>query len=209
MSKKLANFNYENTILKQGYFLIAGLDEVGRGPLAGPVVACAVVVKKFFYDEFRPNIRDSKQLSEKQREKWFEFLTNTPEIKWGIGIVSEKIIDEINILEAAKLAMKKALDNLKIAPDFLLIDGNFLLEDLNINQKAVIKGDEKIFSCAAASIIAKVTRDRLMLKYAKKYPAYGFEKHKGYGTRFHLAALKKHGPCEIHRRSFRPVSFFR
>ena len=148
--------------------------------------------------------RDSKKLSAAQRERWFEFLTMHPDIKWGVGMVSAKIIDQINILEATKLAMKRALENLKVDANYLLLDGNFLLDELSINQKAVVRGDAKIWSCAAASIIAKVTRDRLMIKYHQKYPAYGFDKHKGYGTAQHFAAIKQHGPCAIHRLSFAP-----
>ncbi|MBI4708734.1 MAG: ribonuclease HII [Candidatus Portnoybacteria bacterium] len=228
--KNYPNFNEEKNYWKRGYRVVVGLDEVGRGPLAGPVVASAVIFKFSSPPQLRRGsrggvdkngfhhptptlpsfegrrcmvLRDSKQLSAVQREIWYEFLTSHPDIKWGVGVVSEKIIDRINIFEATKLAMKKAMEKLSVQPDFLLLDGNFILEDLSINQKAVIKGDEKIFSCAAASIIAKVTRDRLMTKYAKKYPEYGFEKHKGYGTRLHCEALKKHGPCKIHRKSFR------
>jgi len=184
---------------------------VGRGPLAGPVVAGAFC---FFQKQNAPKdneaikifkgVRDSKRLSEKQREKMYGILTGHPAIRWAIGMASEKIIDEINILEATKLAMKEALKNLKLRPDFLLLDGNFVLEDLSVSQQSVIRGDEKIFSCAAASIIAKVTRDRLMKNLHKKYPDYGFEKHKGYGTREHLRAIKESGPCEIHRLSFAP-----
>ncbi len=214
-----------------------GLDEVGRGPLAGPVVAAAVVFchpaldagsrKKNWIPAFagmtKKTIRDSKKLSTTQRERWYEILTNHAYIKWGIGQVSETIIDKVNIFEATKLAMKKAIANLKKRNcrasdgrhmydregtlekneiDFLLIDGNFVLDDLAINQKAVIRGDEKILSCAAASIIAKVTRDRLMQKYHKKFPRYGFDQHKGYGTIKHFRAIKKYGPCPIHRRTF-------
>ena len=156
-----------------------------------------------------PKIRDSKQLTEKQREEAYKILTNHKNIKWGVGIVSEKIIDKINILEATKLAMAKAITNLKIKNKnlklFLLIDGNFRTKS-EILQKSIIKGDQKVFSIAAASIIAKVTRDRLMNKYDKKYPQYGFKKHKGYPTKEHFDSLKKFGPCPIHRKSFYPVS---
>lgn len=207
------DFSYEQKLWQQGYGFVAGLDEVGRGPLAGPVCAAAVCLKQTAAaqcqvpsDKYKDlkNIRDSKKLSANQREKWYEILTTHPDIKYGVGIVSEKIIDQINILEATKLAMKRALENLKGEPDYLLLDGNFLLEDLSISQKAVTRGDEKIWSCAAASIIAKVARDRLMLKYHAKFPQYGFDRHKGYGTRAHMAAIGQYGVCSIHRRSFAP-----
>jgi len=222
----------EQKLWQQGYDFVAGLDEVGRGPLAGPVCAVAVCVgfsfppckggfrglEKNINQQININppspplrkggglsdIRDSKKLSANQREKWFEFLTTHSDVKWGIGIVSEKIIDRINILEATKLAMKRAIESLKIEPDYLLLDGNFLLDNMSINQKAVVRGDAKIWSCAAASIIAKVTRDRLMLNYHQKFPQYGFDKHKGYGTKQHLSAIKQYGPCAIHRLSFAP-----
>lgn len=205
------NFDYENKLIKSGFSRICGIDEVGRGPLAGPVVACAVIIsdsKNFAAEKFK-KIKDSKKLSAKQREKWHKVLTENIGVKFGIGIVSEKIIDKINILEATKSAMLKALENLtcKLAdnPDFLLIDGNFILDELDLNQKAVPRGDEKIISIAAASIIAKVTRDKMMLKYHKKYPDYFFDKHKGYGTKLHFKMIEKHGPCPIHRRSFEPT----
>jgi len=201
-----ADFSEEQKLWQRGCEFVVGLDEVGRGPLAGPVVAAAVCIKKSDLPPFVENIRDSKKLSQKRREGWYKFLTEQPNIKWGIGLVSEKVIDRINILEATKLAMKQAVKALKIEPDYLLLDGNFLLEDLSISQKAVIRGDEKVISCAAASIIAKVIRDRLMLRYHQKFPQYGFDKHKGYGTKDHLAAIKKHGACPIHRTSFSPFS---
>lgn len=167
------------------------------------------------------NIRDSKQLSEKQREKIYKELVNCCDIGWGIGIVSEKVIDKINILEATKLAMKKAVVDIgrkfcgrKISGqiDFLLLDGNFTLRQAQgekyIRQKSIIKGDEKVISIAMASIIAKVTRDRIMQKFHKKYSKYGFDKHKGYPTRAHFANLEKFGPCKIHRKTFWPVKSY-
>ena len=197
---KYPNFVEEKKLWKQGFKIVVGLDEAGRGPLAGPVVAGAVV----FLNGFKiKELNDSKKLSEKQRENLYKILTNHKDIKWGIGIVSEKVIDKINILEATKLAMQKALKNLK--PEFLLIDGNFKINSI-MRQKSIIKGDQKVFSIAAASIIAKVTRDRLMEKAHKKYSSYGFDKHKGYGTKAHFASLKKFGPCKIHRKSFYPVN---
>lgn len=201
------NFDYETKLLKSGFSRICGIDEVGRGPLAGPVVACALIIseaKNFSAEKFK-KIRDSKKLSAKQREKWHRVLTESTDVKFGIGIISEKIIDKINILEATKLAMLSALKKLAIKPDFLLIDGNFTLEQVDLSQKAVPRGDAKIISIAAASIIAKVTRDKMMLDYHKKYPNYFFDKHKGYGTKLHFETLKKHGPCPIHRKSFEPI----
>lgn len=207
-------FNYENKLTNFGFSNICGIDEVGRGPLAGPVVAAAVIISSKLINKSGgfEKIKDSKKLSAKQREKWHKFLTETEGVKWGIGIVSEKIIDKINILEATKLAMLEAIEKLAMRsagrPDFLLIDGNFTLEKLDLNQKAVPKGDTKIISVAAASIIAKITRDRMMLKYAEKYPEYHFEKHKGYGTALHCEMIKKYGPCAIHRRSFEPIKTY-
>lgn len=192
----------EKKLWKQGFNFVAGLDEAGRGPLAGPVVAAAVLIKNKSF-KILAGVNDSKKISEKQREKFYEIITSHKDIKWGVGIVSEKIIDKINILEASKLAMKKSIQNL--GADFLLIDGNFRLDGAP-NQKSIIKGDSKVFSIAAASIIAKVTRDRLMQKYHKKYPQYNFLQHKGYPTKAHFASLKKFGPCKIHRKTFWPVS---
>ncbi|MBI2450631.1 MAG: ribonuclease HII [Candidatus Nealsonbacteria bacterium] len=193
----------EKKLWKKGFKRVVGLDEAGRGPLCGPVVAGAVIINDWRTFLRRrsvlPNIRDSKQLSAKQREYFYKILTKHPAIKWGIGIVSEKIIDKINILEATKLAMVKALK--KIKADFLILDGKMEL-DLPIPQKSIIKADEKVFSCAAASIIAKVTRDRIMMRYHKKYPEYRLDLHKGYGTKLHYEMLKLYGPCQIHRKSF-------
>lgn len=210
---KYPNFNEEKKLWKKGYKLVAGLDEAGRGPLAGPVTAAAVIFNfkfsfsnKFLIKQFS-KIKDSKKMTQKQREAAYEFLTNHKDIKWGTGIVSEKVIDKINILQATKLAMKKAVGGVSdTPPDFLLLDGNFTLRQAPgekiISQKSIIKGDQKVFSISAASIIAKVTRDRIMKKYHKKYPEYNFLKHKGYGTKAHFASLQKFGPCKIHRKSF-------
>lgn len=200
----LPNFNEEEKLWKRGFEFVVGLDEVGRGPLAGPAVAAAVFSRK----NRRPdiNVNDSKKLSEKKREALYEMLIGHPDIRWGIGIVGEQKIDEINILQATKLAMSLAVENLPA--DFLLLDGNFILDGLDISQKSIVKGDSKVFSIAAASIIAKVTRDRMMQKMHQTYPKYGFDKHKGYGTPLHLRNLREFGPCKIHRKSFYPVSSF-
>ena len=192
------NFKEEKKLWEKGYEFVAGLDEAGRGPLAGPVVAAAVIVKKGVGLKIKAN--DSKKLSSKQRECVFELLIKSKDIQWGIGIVSEKIIDRINILKATKLAMKKSLS--KLNPDYLLLDGNFSI-DSKTPQKPIVSGDAKVFSISAASIIAKVTRDRIMINYDKKYPQYGFWRHKGYPTSSHRKILKKIGRCAIHRKSFR------
>lgn len=205
---KYPNFSEEKKLWKAGFKFVVGLDEAGRGPLAGPVVAGAVMVRNFKFEIFK-KINDSKKLSEKQRNYFYEVITNDKDIKWGIGIVSEKVIDKINILEATKLAMQKALrqaqGKLNGNIDFLLLDGNFKINS-SIPQKSIIKGDQKVVSISSASIIAKVTRDRIMEKYHKKYPHYQFDKHKGYGTQLHIKMIKKFGACPIHRKSFRPVS---
>ena len=195
------NFHEEEKLWAQGFEHVAGLDEAGRGPLAGPVVAAAVIAGS---DLAILEVNDSKKLSEKKREELYQVLTNHPDINWGVGIVSQEVIDQINILEASKLAMKQALENL--GADFLLLDGNFILDGLDISQKSIIKGDSKVFSIAAASIIAKVTRDRIMQQMHRQFPEYGFDKHKGYGTAAHIKQLKNLGPCKIHRKTFAPVN---
>jgi len=255
---KKSDFNLEKKLLKRGYKVIVGIDEAGRGPLAGPVVACAVTLKchpelvsgsKEIPDQVRNDkdlwnlVRDSKKLSEKQRERVFDFIQENFYV--GVGICDHKTVDRINILEATFLAMKKAVANLVrniehetwnikqkntchsrlgresshkskfISLDsrfrgndksiIILVDGNKKIPNLSMEQKAVIRGDRIVKSISAASIIAKVTRDRIMLDMHKKYPAYGFDKHKGYGTKMHFKTLKKNGPCEIHRQSFAPV----
>lgn len=193
--------------------LVIGVDEVGRGPLAGPVVASACWADpSFFKKEFKNKelVRDSKTLSEKQRERIFEFIKKNKKFKIGIGQVEPKTIDRINILNASLLAMRLAVEDLISQIElkqevFILVDGNRTIPGLKFFQEAVNKGDQKIFSIAAASICAKVFRDNLMLQYHQKYPQYGFDKHKGYGTQKHLLALKENGICEIHRKSFGPV----
>jgi len=196
-------FQEERRILRKGFKRIAGLDEAGRGPLAGPVIACAVFAKPglIITKADLVKIQDSKKLNPKTREEFYDILTKHPKIKWGIGRVSEKVIDKINIFRATKLAMKRALVNMKLKPDFLILDGNFRI-DSSLPQLPIIKADEKVFSCMAAGIIAKVTRDRMMERYHKKYPRYCFSKHKGYPTKLHRRLLKRYGRCAIHRYSF-------
>ncbi|TXC91976.1 ribonuclease HII [Metabacillus litoralis] len=190
---------YEREARTKGYRLLAGIDEVGRGPLAGPVVASAVILKE---DCYIPGLTDSKQLTATVREHYFELIKENAEAI-GIGIVSPEIIDHINIYEATKLAMTEAIKDLKIDPDYLLLDAMKL--DIPIDQQSIIKGDAKSVSIAASSVIAKVTRDRMMMNLAHEYPQYGFDKHMGYGTKIHLEALKQYGVTEYHRKSFAPV----
>jgi ribonuclease HII len=202
------NFNKEIKLHKAGFNFIAGLDEVGRGPLAGPVLAAAVLLKSGANNLLK-GINDSKKISEKQRNYFYDILINNENIEWGIGIVSEKIIDKINILEATKLAMRRAVEQLqkKVGGkiDYLVIDGNFKINS-DIPQKSFIKGDQKVLSISVASIIAKVSRDKIMEKIDKKYPKYKFCNHKGYGTSLHFEMIEKYGPCPIHRLSFFPFS---
>ncbi len=197
----------EKKLLKKGYRRIAGVDEAGRGPLAGPVFACAILIKNYQKLNNFSRIRDSKKLSAKKREEFYRIFKKHPAVEWGIGRASERTIDRINILVATKLAMVRAVSSLEkkmTKVDFLILDGNMLL-DLAVPQKAIIKGDEKVFSCALASIFAKVTRDRFMDKQADKYPVYRFEQHKGYPTKLHRRLIKRHGPAEIHRKTFKLV----
>ena len=208
---KYPTLQEEKKLWKKGYKYVACLDEAGRGPLAGPVIAAAVTIRQFSNPNFqragggwRPKIKDSKKLTPKRREELYKILINHPNIEWGIGRVSEKVIDKINILEATKLAMKRAIQKLNKKPKFLIIDGNFKINS-SISQKSIVKADEKVFSCAIASILAKVTRDRIMERYHQKYPKYGFDRHKGYPTKLHRKMLKKYGPCKIHRRTFKSV----
>ena len=195
--------NSEKSIFKKRFKTIVGIDEVGRGCLAGPVAAAAVVIKKPIKD--LKNVRDSKALTEKQREEIFEKAKNHPDIEWAVSYVQPKIIDKININKATMLAWKKCFKKLKQKPDFLFLDGNQEISNLKIQQKAVVKGDQKIFVLSLASIMAKVSRDRLMKKMDKKYPAYNLAIHKGYGTKLHFEKIKKHKPANIHRCSFSPV----
>lgn len=203
----IPDFSKEESLMKKGYRFIAGIDEAGRGPLAGPVVAAAVIFGNdcgIVRELIASGVRDSKRIGEKKREELYDLIA-AKAISWAVEIASEEVIDDINILNATKLAMKSAAEKLEVQPDFLLIDGNSTLEDFPVNQIAIPKADQYIFSVSAASIIAKVTRDRIMVKLSEEYPDYGFDKHKGYGTRSHIEALKKNGPCNIHRKSFEPV----
>lgn len=189
---------------------VAGLDEAGRGPLAGPVISAATVAETKKLRPLFKKVKDSKKLAPLKRKDIYRIVIRHPSIEWGIGRVSEKIIDKINILEATKLSMGRAIKNLekKIKKgekiNSLVIDGNFKI-DFPLPQKSVIKADEKIFTCKISSIIAKVYRDSIMVKYHQQYPQYGFDRHKGYPTKHHKRMLKKYGPCRIHRKSFRPV----
>jgi len=195
-----APYRYERAAWRSGLKQVAGVDEAGRGPLAGPVVAAAVILDP---DRRVKGLDDSKRLTPAQRERLFEqILERAPGL--GIGIVDPQTIDRVNILEATRLAMYEALGKLTPRPDLVLIDA-LRLPALTLRQKPLIKGDRRSASIAAASIVAKVTRDRLMLEADARFPEYGFARHKGYPTREHLAALEKHGPCPIHRRTFHGV----
>ncbi len=202
----MLNAEHEKQIFSQGHQIIGGLDEAGRGPLAGPVVAACVSVKSDFNfdNKLLENIHDSKKLTEKKREELFNIIQNEFD-DIGIGSCDNQTIDKINILQASLLAMKKALGAIKNKPNIILIDGKFGLPNYSGLQQPIVKGDEKIFSIMAASILAKVTRDRIMKQYHEQYPQYGFDKHKGYGTKIHMEALNTYGPCPIHRTSFGPV----
>ena len=189
---------HEKKLNKAGYKIIAGVDEAGRGPLAGPVVAGAVILKVLFFKE---TIDDSKKLSAKKRERAYREICEKAIV--GIGIVDEKEIDRINIYQATIKAMSLAIRNLSIPPEYIIVDGNMKLS-AQCPVRSIIKGDSRSLSIAAASIIAKVTRDNLMVKFHKQYPQYGFAKHKGYATRGHIEAIKKCGYSPIHRMSFSP-----
>lgn len=178
------------------------MDEAGRGPLAGPVVAAAVILA----DDFNTaGIFDSKMLSPARREIQKNRIIQSSSL-WGIGIVDHDIVDRINVLQASLLAMKRAIENLPLNPDIILVDGRFEIPDLGIRQKAIINGDESETVISAASILAKTSRDEIMSGLDRQYPGYGFRKHKGYPTREHIAHLNRLGPCPVHRKSFRPVS---
>ncbi len=191
------DYSFEMSAINKGYKSICGVDEAGRGPLAGPVYAAAVILP--FGTEI-DGLNDSKKLSEKKRDELFDVI-NKVAISVSVGVASEKEIDEINILNATFLAMKRAVLGLEIPADYAIIDGN-RAPNLEIPAETVVKGDGKVMSVAAASIIAKVSRDRFMLKMAEQYPEYQFEKHKGYGTKLHYEMIEKYGVSPIHRKSF-------
>ncbi len=193
------NLKTERTLWEQNIEHIAGVDEAGRGPLAGPVVAAAVIFPKEFVMH---GVNDSKKLSTRKREELFRMISQQA-MSVGVGIIDHKVIDHINILQATHLAMRKALENLAIKPDYVLVDGNSFTHD-TLRFQNIIGGDAKSFTIAAASIIAKVTRDRLMCELDAYFPQYGFAQHKGYGTPQHIEAIRIYGLCEIHRRSFHP-----
>lgn len=188
----------EEEIYNTGVEKICGIDEAGRGPLAGPVVVAAVIMPR---DSFIEGVNDSKKVSEKKRETLYEKIINEA-IDWGVGIIEQKEIDEINILNATKKGLTMAIKELKVKPDRIIVDALDRIDTLGIPYTPIIKGDAKCYSIAAASIIAKVTRDRIMRQWDEIYPMYGFEKHKGYGTAMHMQAIREYGLCPLHRRSF-------
>ncbi len=193
----MVDYSIENEYKAQGYNIICGIDEAGRGPLAGPVYAAAVILPP---DCVIDGLNDSKKLTEKKREKLFDEIKEKA-LAYGIASADEKEIDEINILNATFLAMKRAVDSLSVKPNLALIDGN-QKPHTGIEEVTVVKGDAKSMSIAAASVLAKVSRDRFMLDMAEKYPQYEFERHKGYGTKLHYEKIAQYGVCEIHRRTF-------
>jgi ribonuclease HII len=201
-------FRYEHQIFQSGLLQIAGIDEAGRGPLAGPVVAAAVVLPTDWILGGMPKklkkVNDSKQLSHDERENLFAEIISRSEIRFAVSAIDEKMIDQINILQATHRAMNFALAQLDPAPQHALVDG-LPVKTLSCPQTAIVDGDCLSYSIAAASIVAKVTRDRMMVQYHALYPAYGFHEHKGYGTPNHVAAIKQHGPCPIHRMTFYPI----
>ncbi len=206
----MLNLEEEQNIFSQGYDVIGAIDEAGRGPLAGPVVAACVLMRGEFINSVGAIhelplqiINDSKKLTAKKREEAFNIIKDN--FEFGIGMCGHDTIDRINILQASFLAMKKAIGAIKQKPDFIILDGKFPIPNISIRQKAIISGDSLVFSIAAASILAKVARDRIMMEMHETYPNYGFNKHKGYGTKLHMEQLRKFGPSPIHRKSFKPV----
>ncbi|HYE32742.1 MAG TPA: ribonuclease HII [Methylomirabilota bacterium] len=201
-------FKFERECLARGLRRIGGLDEAGRGPLAGPVVAAVVVFPCDWIENDLPRklrgLNDSKQLAEEEREKFYALLTANPEIRYGVAVVDVDVIDRINILQASLHAMNLAMASLEAEPEHSLVDGPHI-STVKHPQTPLIDGDARSYSIAAASIIAKVTRDRIMVAHDKEYPGYGFAEHKGYSTPKHLEALRELGPCAIHRRSFAPI----
>jgi ribonuclease HII len=201
MKHSQANLEMERTLWAKNIEHVAGVDEAGRGPLAGPVVAAAVIFPKEFILD---GVDDSKKLSARKREELF-ILISQHAMSVGVGIINHDVIDRINILQATLLAMRKALENLAVKPDYVLVDGNSFNHD-TLRFQNIIGGDAKSFTIAAASIVAKVTRDRLMNELDACFPQYGFARHKGYGTPQHIEAIRTYGICEIHRRSFHPAA---
>ena len=199
--EKVDLYQYEKEIWKNGINLIAGMDEVGRGPLIGPVVTACVILPKDFVLE---GLTDSKKLSEKKREEFYDYIMEHA-ISVGIGMMDDKVIDEVNIYEATKLAMYQAVEKSKVKPEHVLIDA-MKLDKLEMPSTSIIKGDAKSISIAAASVIAKVTRDRMMIELDKKYPMYGFKSHKGYPTKKHIEAIKEYGLIDGYRKTFKPIS---
>lgn len=208
------NFNstdrleFERDLWSREFTLVAGVDEAGRGPLAGPVVAAAVILPAAWandgFDERLVDLNDSKQLTEAQRENFFQIITTHPDLRYAIAVVDAATIDRINILQATHRAMNEALAQLQPQPQHVLVDGR-PVKTMTLPQTALVKGDSRSYSIAAASVLAKVTRDRMMLEFDAKFPGYGFAIHKGYGVPQHLAAIEKLGPCPIHRLSFAPL----
>lgn len=196
----------EKEFFTLGHNFVAGVDEAGRGPLAGPVVAACVIIDNNF--QIEPGdlelVADSKKFSAKKREIIFKAIKEKA-LSVEISVVSRETIDKVNILRASLAAMRKAVEKSRVKPDFILVDGNFKIPKLDIPQKAIVSGDALVWVIAAASIIAKVSRDFLMEEADKLYPEYGFAKHKGYGTKAHIAKIMEIGPCPIHRRSFAPI----
>ncbi|MDO5556694.1 MAG: ribonuclease HII [Clostridia bacterium] len=188
----------EEKIYNNGFDYICGIDEAGRGPLAGPVVVAAVIMPR---DSFIEGVNDSKKISEKKRELIYEQIIKEA-ISYSVSIISQNVIDEINILEATKKGLTESVKGLEVKPNLILVDALQKIDTCGIPYDSIIKGDEKCYCIAAASIIAKVTRDRIMRQWAEVYPVYGFEKHKGYGTAAHIAAIREFGSCILHRNSF-------
>ena len=198
----MPDLSLEIALQANGYLRIAGIDEAGRGPLAGPVAAAAVILPKNFTC---PGLDDSKKISPKMRDRLYERLTNDPEIYWAVATAEREEIDRVNILRATHLAMRRAAEALVPIPAYCLIDG-LPVNPFPLPHDAIVKGDGKSLSIAAASIIAKVTRDRIMREIDREFPQFGFAKHQGYGTKTHLEALRIHGPCRHHRLTFQPVA---
>ena len=194
----MPDYEFEKAAVNSGFSCICGVDEAGRGPLAGPVCAAAVILPEGAVIE---GLDDSKKLTEKKREKLYDIIKETA-VAYSVAYGTLEEIETVNILEATYLAMNRAIEGLSVKPDLALTDGNRIPRGIKIPCETIVKGDSKSMSVAAASVLAKVTRDRLMLEYDKKYPEYNFKKHKGYGTKEHTELIKQYGPCEIHRFSF-------